>query len=146
MVGPWLRTLRGYEPIGDPLPLRGPIAKDTTTYTVSHWECGPLVTFVIQLLQTSRWFRRRRTVGFDRADRAFGAVESNCLSSSKSSRTSAKVACQRWRGCDSRWDREYIRIPLTQLGKNWLTLMAVSVSENYLRRGGGGCKMAIIKM
>ena len=45
----------------------------------------------MQLLQTSRWFRRRRAVGFDRADRAFGAVESNCPSSSKSSRSLQKL-------------------------------------------------------
>ena len=38
---------------------------------------------VIQLCKTSRWFRRRRAVGFDRA---FGAIESNCPSASKSSR------------------------------------------------------------
>ena len=47
-----------------------------------------LVTFVMQLLQTSRWFRRRRAVGFDRAE---GAVESNCSSSSKLSRSLLKL-------------------------------------------------------
>ena len=50
-----------------------------------------LVTFVMQLLQTSRWFRRRRAVGFDRPDRASGAIESNCPSSSKSSRNLQKL-------------------------------------------------------
>ena len=49
------------------------------------------VTYVTQVLQTSRWFWRRRVVGFDRADRAFGAVESNCPSSSKSSRSLQKL-------------------------------------------------------
>ena len=53
-------------------------------YSVLSRVWTPLVTFVMQLLQTSRWFRRRRAVGFDRA---FGAVESNCPSSSKSSRS-----------------------------------------------------------
>ena len=46
-----------------------------------------LVTIVMQLLQTSTWFRHRRTLGFDRADCAFGAIKSNCPSSSKSSRS-----------------------------------------------------------
>ena len=50
-----------------------------------------LVIFIMQLLQTSRWFRRRRAVRFDRANRAFGAVESNCPLSSKSSRSLQKL-------------------------------------------------------
>ena len=37
-------------------------------YTRFRRECGhPRHLFVMQLLQTSRWFRRRRAVGFDRA-------------------------------------------------------------------------------
>ena len=42
-----------------------------------------LVTFVMKISENSRWFRRRRAVGFDCA---FGAIKSNCPSSSKSSR------------------------------------------------------------
>ena len=42
-----------------------------------------LVTFVMKIVKNSRWFRRRRAVGFDRAS---GAIESNCPSASKSSR------------------------------------------------------------
>ena len=45
-----------------------------------------LVTFVMQLLRTSRWFRRRRAVGFDCAE---GPI--NCPSSSKSSRSQQKL-------------------------------------------------------
>ena len=51
-----------------------------------------LITFVMQLLQTLRWFRRRRAVGFDRAEGAISArFESNCPSSLKSSRSLQKL-------------------------------------------------------
>ena len=60
----------------------GKVARKTMVrcYTLSHRECGyprhPCH-------ETSRWFRRRRAVAFDRI---CGAIESNCPSSSKSSR------------------------------------------------------------
>ena len=60
-------------------------------YLVPSRVWTPSVTFVMQLLQISRWFRRRRAVGFNRADRAFGAIESNCPSSSKSSGSLQKL-------------------------------------------------------
>ena len=41
------------------------------------------VPSLMKILKNSRWFRRRRAVGFDRAG---GAIESNCPSTSKSSR------------------------------------------------------------
>ena len=41
------------------------------------------VPIFMKILKNSRWFRRRRAVGFDRAG---GAIESNCPSTSKSSR------------------------------------------------------------
>ena len=44
-----------------------------------------LVTFVMQRFQNSKWFRRRRAVGFDR--------ESNCPSSSKSSHLEVCKSC-----------------------------------------------------
>ena len=67
-----------------------------------------LVTFVMQLLQTSRWLRRRRAVGFDRAE---GTFNSNCPSSSKSYRSLQKFHVKGWwgSGCpQSRWDRVYV--------------------------------------
>ena len=50
-----------------------------------------LVTFFMKRLQTSRWFRRRRAFRFDRAEGVIGEVESNCPSSSKSSRSLQKL-------------------------------------------------------
>ena len=53
-------------------------------YTVSHREYGQFRPCkVMKILKNSRWFRPRRAVGFDRAG---GAIESNCPSTSKSSR------------------------------------------------------------
>ena len=77
--GRWLSCYTGYA--GQSKVFRNHV------YSAPTENVDTLVTFVMQLLQTSRWFRRRRAVGFDRAECAFGAVQSNCPSSSKSSRS-----------------------------------------------------------
>ena len=65
-----------------------------------------LATFVMQLLQTSRWFRRRRAVGFNRTtEGAICAVESNCPSSSKLSRSLQKLHDKCDEGIHTQWNR-----------------------------------------
>ena len=59
-----------------------------TLYSVPSRLWTPSSPLSLQLLQTSRWFRRRRAVGFDRTG---GAIKSNCPSSSKSSRSLYKL-------------------------------------------------------
>ena len=73
-----------------------PVAFLTTMYTLSHQRVWtPSSRFVMQLCKLPRWFRRRLAIRFDRA---FGAIESNCPSSSKSSRS--KFAKVTWRKRD----------------------------------------------
>ena len=54
-----------------------------------------------------RCFRPRRAVGIDRA---FGAIDSNCPSRSKTSRIFQKFSCQKWQDCPSfRWVQVQLR-------------------------------------
>ena len=68
-----------------------------------------LVTFVMQLLQTSRWFRTT-TGRWIRRHRRRGRFQLPVVVEIISK--SAKVAWQRWRGCPhSRWDRVCLNPP-----------------------------------